>query len=78
MRQTIFSNWNMMRFLRLAIGIAIIVQAVMAKDVMLGLAGVFFTSLPVFNIGCCAGGNCYVPAKKEDSKNKEIQYEEVV
>jgi hypothetical protein len=78
MRQTIFSNWNMMRFLRLVIGIAIIVQAFMAKDIMLGLAGIFFTSLPVFNIGCCAGGNCYVPAKKEASKNKEIHYEEVV
>mgnify|MGYP000493991150 CR=1 FL=1 len=63
-----------MRFLRLVIGIAIIVQAVVAKDIMLGIAGIFFTSLPVFNIGCCAGGNCYVPAKKEISKNESADY----
>ena len=67
-----------MRFFRLVIGIIIIVQAVMARDAMLGLAGIFFTSLPVFNVGCCGAGSCYVSEKKDRSKNKDIHYEEVV
>lgn len=32
MKQVIFSNWNFMRFLRLGLGMAIIVQSVMAGN----------------------------------------------
>ncbi len=78
MKQTILSNWNFFRFLRLVIGIAIIVQAAMAKDIMFGLAGLLFTALPLFNIGCCGTGACYTPAKKNTDNTKDIIYEEVV
>ena len=67
-----------MRALRLIIGIAIIVQAAMAKDVMFGLAGVFFSGLAIFNMGCCGAGACYTPVKKDTANKKEIIYEEVV
>ena len=78
MKQGILSNWNFMRFVRLGLGIAIIVQAVIAKDWTMGILGVLFTSMPVFNIGCCGVGGCATPVKKDNENIKDITYEEVV
>jgi len=78
MKQTIFSNWTLMRFLRLGMGVAILVQAIMAKDLMFAFAGILFTAMPVFNIGCCGTAGCAVPPKKEPVTTKDITYEEVV
>jgi len=78
MKQAIFSNWNFIRFLRLAIGIAILVQAVIARDFLFAIMGLIFTLMPVFNIGCCGSQGCYVPVDKEPAQTKEIIYEEVV
>ena len=78
MKQTILSNWTLMRFLRLAIGIAILVQAVIAKDILFAFAGILFTALPVFNVGCCGINRCYTPAKKTTDATKDTTYEEVV
>lgn len=78
MKQAIFSNWTVMRFLRLAMGIAILVQAVMIKDILFVLGGIIFTAMPVFNIGCCGMAGCAAPAPKKQKTAKEIIYEEVV
>lgn len=77
MKQAIFSNWDFMRFVRLGLGIAIIVQSVIARDWMMGMMGVLFTSMPVFNIGCCGASGCATPVKKDIEPTKEITYEEV-
>lgn len=77
MKQIVFNNWNLVRVFRLIMGIAITVQAVMMKDALFGIAGVLFTIMPIFNIGC-ATGNCVVPPAKEKTITKEIVYEEVV
>ena len=78
MKQGILNNWNFMRFFRLALGIAIIVQAAIAKDWMIGLMGLIFTAMPLFNMGCCSMGGCAAPLKKNTEPKKEIIYEEVV
>lgn len=78
MKQTILNNWTFMRVFRLGIGIAIMVQAAMAKEVLFGLAGLLFTGMSVFNIGCCGTGGCYTPTKKPAETTKDITYEEVV
>jgi hypothetical protein len=78
MKQAIFNNWNFLRVFRLGIGIAILIQAFMAKDVMFGIIGLLFTSMPIFNIGCCGTGTCYTPVKKMEETTKDIVYEEVV
>jgi hypothetical protein len=78
MKQTVFSNWSLMRFLRMGMGIAILVQAVIAKDMLFAFAGIIFTAMPVFNIGCCGTAGCAAPPKKDSDTTKEIIYEEVV
>jgi|GEM_PF-362013 len=77
MKYSILHNWNLFRFLRLALGIAIIVQGAMARDLLFVIAGTLFTLLAIFNAGCCAGNNCY-SAPKKNNDTKEITYEEVV
>lgn len=79
MKNTILSNWNFIRFFRLGLGIFIIVQSVIAKDWAMGLLGILFTMMPVFNIGCCGVGGCAVtPAKRTSETTKDINYEEMV
>ncbi len=78
MRKMIFSNWTIIRFLRLAMGIAIIVQAFMARDMLFGFLGFLLTAMPLFNMGCCSTQGCYMPASKDTKKTEEIIYEEVV
>lgn len=78
MKGSIFNNWNIMRVFRLIIGLLILVQAIVAKDMMLVIAGIIFTSMPIFNVGCCAAGSCYTAVKKNAENPKEVSYEEVV
>ncbi|TXT34429.1 MAG: hypothetical protein FD136_316 [Chitinophagaceae bacterium] len=77
MKETLFQNWNWMRALRLIIGLTIIIQAIMGKDWVLGFAGVFFSAMPILNLGCCGSGACYTPIRKESDSTKAIIYEEV-
>jgi hypothetical protein len=78
MKKSILNNWNFMRFVRLGLGVAIIVQSVLAKDWTMGILGVLFTSMPVFNIGCCGTGGCATPVNRNIEPAKDISYEEVV
>ncbi len=78
MKHLIFSDWNFMRVLRLVIGIAVMIQAVLTKDVFFGLAGFLFTGMVIFNLGCCGTGRCYTTFKKPVEPAKDITYEEVV
>lgn len=78
MKDLIFKNWNLIRFLRLGIGLFILVQAVIAADILFGLAGLLFTGMAVFNAGCGSTGACSTPARSRDRvMSKEITYEEV-
>ncbi len=78
MKQSIVTNWNFFRFLRLVTGVSIIVQGIFVKDILLGIVGLLFTSMAVFNIGCCGTAGCYTPTKKITEPIKDINYEEVV
>jgi len=78
MKSVIFDKWNFKRFVRLVLGVSIIVQSVLVKDWGIAAIGVLFTSMPIFNIGCCANGGCSVPPKYNKSKTEDITYEEVV
>jgi hypothetical protein len=78
MKEAIFTNWTYFRFLRLIIGIAILVQAFISKDTLVGVAGLLFTSMALFNLGCCGTGGCSTTIKEKDEKIKDITYEEVV
>ena len=78
MKQSIFSNWNFIRSFRLVIGCAILIQVIIAKDILFGLAGLLFTCMAVFNVGCCGNGGCTALVKNNMELKKISTYEEVV
>ena len=76
MFQKIFSNWNAMRAIRLAIGIYIVVQSIQTQEWMFVALGGLFTLMPLLNIGC-SGGACSTPISKGDNKTEDVTYEEI-
>jgi hypothetical protein len=77
MKEVIFNHWSFMRFIRLGLGIAILIQSIAIQDSLFVLAGIIFTAMPIFNIGCCGGGGCSVVPPKNQESTKDITYEEV-
>jgi hypothetical protein len=78
MKALILHNWNFMRVLRLVIGIAILAQGIIAKELLPGVLGLLLATMAVFNAGCCGSGGCATAPYKKQSSTKETTYEEVV
>lgn len=78
-KQTLFTGWHFMRWLRLVFGIIFIVQAIQMHDMMVGAIAGFFLFTAVTNTGCCGAGACAVPARKKSKEDtEETSYEEIV
>lgn len=72
-RHNIFNNWTLFRFIRLALGIFIIVEGIRSEMWMMMGLGVLFSLLPLLNMGGCSTGNCAVPTnEKIDSSEEEL------
>jgi hypothetical protein len=77
-KETLLTDWNFMRILRLGVGIYIAVQAVETKSIVSGIFASFFLFQAITNTGCCGSNGCAVPIKKKNSdKIEEVEYEEV-
>lgn len=77
MKALFFKNWNVMRILRLAMGVFIITQGVMANEWVLTIMGGIFSLLALLNIGCCGTTACSMPTPKHKGLVKDITYEEI-
>jgi hypothetical protein len=76
-KQRILSPWSFTRWLYLAMGITIGIQAIMVAQLFGLLLGVYFTSMAVFGFGC-ASGNCFVPVtKQKPDQDSVVEYEEI-
>ncbi len=77
-KETLLTNWNFMRFLRLGLGIYIAVQAVETRSLLSGIIAGFFLFQAITNTGCCGSNACAVPIKKSNSDTtKEVDFEEI-
>lgn len=58
------SNWNLMRVLRLLIGLVVLAQGIAASEwIIIGL-GLFLIVLPLLNVSTCSTNACSVPKKR--------------
>lgn len=75
----VFSNWNLMRVLRLLLGVFIIGEGVNSHEWFFILLGALFTLMPIFNFGCCANNSCQTSINKgnTDENNDDVIFEEV-
>lgn len=75
--QTILSGWNIMRALRLVVGIMAMVQAYQQGSWPLAIAGFFVMLLALANLGCCGAGGCSFKSSSKSNDQNEIIYEEL-
>jgi hypothetical protein len=76
--QTLLSNWNFMRFVRLTLGVYIGIQAFETQSILSGLLAVFLLYQLVTNTGCCGANGCAIPTNKSNTDTTEdIKFEEI-
>ena len=77
-KQTLFTQWNLMRVIRVAAGIFLAVQAVQMHDTIAGFISAILLFQAFTNTGCCGVSGCVVPATtKNYDPTQEVEYEEV-
>lgn len=69
-KQTLFTGWHFMRWLRLGLGIFIAIQAIQTQDTLSVFIASFFLFQAVTNTGCCRASGCALPITK--SKTDKI------
>ena len=74
--KTIFQGWNLMRILKAALGVAIFIQGIAAKETMWIVLGVIFGGTAVLNIGCCGANGCAINPRS-NNKTQGPDYEEL-
>lgn len=76
--ETILTNWTLIRWIRLGLGLLISFQGIVNKDALSGMLGAFLLYQAIANAGCCGIGGCDIPSKNS-SKNqiKDIEFEEI-
>ncbi len=78
MKNTIFTNWNLLRFIRLGIGLYLLIDGIRTGMWLLIGLGVFFTIMPLLNKGCCGTAGCNTSIKdSDDFDSDKVIYEEV-
>lgn len=80
MLEALKSNWNLFRVIRVALGILIVTQGVIAFDTFSIVLGGVFSAMALFNFGCCGVNGCATDYSSNATINsvEEISYEEVV
>lgn len=64
MFQKIIHNCTFIRFIRLILGVFIIIQSVQTQNYWMILPGILFSAMALFNTSCC-GASCSVPIKNK-------------
>jgi hypothetical protein len=78
-KSTLFTNWHLVRVLRLVFGIFVMVQAVTLRDALAGMISVLFLYQAFTNTGCCGASGCAVPTTSvsKEQKTDMVEYEEI-
>jgi hypothetical protein len=76
LKNRLTQGWNFMRFVRLALAITIIVQAITSSEIMFAVLGGFLLFQAAFNYGCCSAGGCDIDHNNSQSESS-VATEEV-
>jgi len=75
--RSILQGWNFIRVLRLVLGVIILVQAIMIKDIPSAILGFILGGMAVANIGCCGTNGCTVNPTQPVKNKVKIENEEL-
>jgi hypothetical protein len=77
-KQTLFTGWHFMRWLRLGFGVFIAIQAIQTHDTLSGFIAAFFLFQAITNTGCCGSNGCAVPTTKNNNDQiEDVKFEEI-
>ena len=81
LKQRLFTNWHLMRIVRVGIGIMFLVMGLQGKDWAMGLASIFFLYQGIMDTGCCGSQGCYNPpvrkVKPASTEQEHVEFEEI-
>ncbi|MBC8054328.1 MAG: hypothetical protein H7Y13_14805 [Sphingobacteriaceae bacterium] len=78
LRKSIFTGWNFMRLLRLAIGLIAAYQAFELQNGLLGILAGLFVFQALDNATCCGTSACNTAPRKQNSgKTENVEFEEI-
>ncbi|MBL7857796.1 MAG: hypothetical protein JNM57_08910 [Cyclobacteriaceae bacterium] len=69
MKKPILSDWNVMRIIRLVLGVLAIGTSIVQHDVLVGSIGGLLVLQAAFNTSC-AGGDCALPPDKKTTSSQ--------
>lgn len=72
MKNIVIQNWTFFRVIRLLMGIAIIFQSFIVKDLFFVIAGFVFSAMALFNTSCCGTTSCNSVNIESNKNKKEI------
>jgi hypothetical protein len=65
-------RWDILRVIRLVLGLAVAIQGIMDSEVILVMAGGLVASMALLNKGCCSTAGCEV-RHSSGNKNKVVE-----
>ncbi|MFT3903834.1 MAG: hypothetical protein QM727_11720 [Niabella sp.] len=75
--RTYLKNWDLMRIIRLALGIIILIQGIQTQNKMFIVLGGLFALMPLLNMGCCGTAVCNTRVPKTEKQTEDVIYEEI-
>ena len=77
--ESMAKKWNIMRMLRLVVGVWGVYVSIEDRQPVFGILGGVFILQSLLNVGCCGKGSCKIPQNQNHCLNniKESNYEEV-
>jgi hypothetical protein len=78
-KEMLLTNWHVMRWLRLGMGLYATTVAFQMHDPLSGIIAAIFLFQAITNTGCCGTNGCAVPTstKKNLDKIEEVEFEEL-
>lgn len=70
LKQRLFTNWHLMRIIRLGLSVWLLVMAIQSKDIAIGALALFFLFTAVTAAGCCGPQGCSVPNRNYSGNEK--------
>ena len=65
----LLTGWHLARWIRLILGIALLVQALVTSDALVGAFAILLLGQAIMNTGCCGPSGCSVPLTKQHTKD---------
>ena len=69
LKYQLLTGWHLARWIRLGLGIALLVQAISTSDVLVGAFAILLLGQAITNTGCYGHSGCSVPLTKQHKKD---------